>query len=84
MATVGSRELRNNTKQVLDRVEGGEVVVITVAGRPVAEIHPIQRRPRWMSTAEMMRDRASWQADPGLAAELRDLLGDETTDDLPL
>ena len=41
MAEVASRELRNNTRAVLDRVEAGEAVTITVDGRPVARLEPI-------------------------------------------
>ena len=81
MAEVASRELRNNTRAVLDRVEAGEVVVITVDGRPIARLEPIGNRPRWMSKAEFLRHRRTSAADPGLTKDLRDLAPD-TTDDL--
>ncbi|MEJ7695264.1 MAG: type II toxin-antitoxin system prevent-host-death family antitoxin [Candidatus Limnocylindrales bacterium] len=40
MTNVASRELRNNTRAVLARVEAGESITITVDGRPVATIEP--------------------------------------------
>lgn len=80
---VASRELRNNTRALLDRVAAGETVTITVDGRPVAELHPVGARSRWMSRDRFVRDVLANRADPGLAAELA-ALSDETTDDLPL
>jgi prevent-host-death family protein len=81
MAEVASRELRNNTRAVLDRVEAGEVVVVTVDGRPIARLEPIGNRPRWMSKAAFLGHRRASAADPGLAKDLHDLSPD-TTDDL--
>jgi prevent-host-death family protein len=82
MGEVASRELRNNTRGVLDRVAAGEEVVITVDGRPVAKLLPLARRTQWMPKAQFIRDVLSHPADAGLTGELRDLLPD-TTDDLP-
>jgi prevent-host-death family protein len=81
MGEVASRELRNDTRGVLRRVENGEDVVITVDGRPVAALQPIGRRPRWVSRERFVAAFAPAQADSGLRAELRDLAPD-TTDDL--
>ena len=83
MTEVASRELRNNTRALLDRVEAGESVTITVDGRPVALLEPISRRPRWLPRDEFLRRVQGHQADAALAAELRDLAPD-STDDLPL
>jgi prevent-host-death family protein len=80
MTEVPSRELRNDTAGVLRRVEAGEEITVTVNGRPVAELRPVGRRPRWMSKEDFLRN--FQQADPGLAKELREMLP-ETTDDLP-
>ncbi len=82
MSEVASRELRNNTRALLDRVEAGESVTITVEGRPVAVLEPLARRPRWMTRDEFVRRVQPRQADPALAAELR-VLAPDTTDDLP-
>lgn len=38
------RELRNHTARVIAAVESGEPVVLTVHGRPVADIVPRQSR----------------------------------------
>lgn len=82
MADVASRELRNNTRGVLDRVEGGEDIRITVDGRPVAVLVPVDRRRPRMPRVEFLRRLADAQADPALREELRAMLPD-TTDDLP-
>ena len=79
---VASRDLRNNTRQVLDRVRAGESITITVDGQPVAVLQPAGRRPRWMGREEFVRRIVDHQADPGLSRELEDLAA-ETTDDLP-
>jgi prevent-host-death family protein len=82
MSDVASRELRNNTRAVLARVEAGESVTITVDGRPVATLEPIGRRSRRMTREAFARMLARAQADPGLRDVLRDLAPD-TTDDVP-
>jgi prevent-host-death family protein len=38
---IGVRELRNNVAAVLRRAEAGERIVVTVDGRPVAQIGPL-------------------------------------------
>lgn len=82
MGEVASRELRNNTRSLLERVEAGEAVTITVDGRPVAVLQPLGRRPRWLARDEFVRRIGRHQADPTLADELAEL-APETTDDLP-
>jgi prevent-host-death family protein len=82
MADVGSRELRNNTRRLLERVEAGESITITVDGRPVATLEPISRRRSWMSREEFIREILGHQADSALRDVLRELAPD-TTDDLP-
>jgi len=77
---VASRELRNNTRRLLDRVEAGESVTITVDGRPVAVLQPVGRRPRWLSRAEFLARLTGRQADPALRAELRAIAPDATDD----
>jgi prevent-host-death family protein len=41
MASIGIRELNQQTSQVLDRVRAGETIEITDRGIPVAEIRPV-------------------------------------------
>lgn len=81
MAEVASRELRNNTRSLLDRVAGGERITITVDGRAVAELRSLTTRPRWLPRERFVHDVLANQADPGLSADLA-ALSDETTDDL--
>ena len=80
MAEIASRDLRNDTRGVLARVESGEPVTITVNGRAVAVLAPVGERRRWVSRDQFVRRMVP--ADPGLAAELAGLAPD-TTDDLP-
>jgi len=82
MSEIASRDLRNNTRSLLDRVAAGESITITVRGRPVAILASIARRPQWLSRAEFVQRVQPGQADAALAGELRDLAPD-ATDDLP-
>lgn len=82
MAEVASRELRNNTRSLLNRVEAGEEVTITVDGRPVAVLQPVGRRPRWLGRDEFVRRVGPHQADAALREDLAELAPD-STDDLP-
>ena len=83
MSEVASRELRNSTRALLDRVAQGESVTITVDGRPAAVLQPVNRRPRWLGRDEFASRILRSQADPGLRDDLAGL-GEESTDDLPL
>lgn len=78
MGAVAARELRNNTRRLLERVEAGEAVTITVDGRPVAVLSPIGRRPRWMAREELLSLLDGRRADPELRDELRRLVPDST------
>jgi prevent-host-death family protein len=79
---VASRDLRNNTADLLRRVDAGEQIVITKRGDPVASLVPFQpSRRRWLPRAELVRRLAAAQADPALRDDLTRLAG-ETTDDL--
>jgi prevent-host-death family protein len=83
MVEVASRELRNRTRAVLDQVQSGESITITVDGRPVAVLAPVDRQPRFMPRDEFVRRIVRHQADASLSRELRDLAPD-MTDQLPL
>jgi prevent-host-death family protein len=54
MATIPQKELRNQVSEVLRRVEAGETLTVTVAGREVAELSPL-RRHRWVSGVPLER-----------------------------
>lgn len=82
MVEVATRELRNDTAGVLRRVAAGETVVITVRGKPVADLIPHRRdEPRWMPREELIELLKTHSADPGLRDDLERIAGD-TTDDL--
>jgi prevent-host-death family protein len=83
MAEVASRALRNDTRALLRRVEAGEDVTITVDGRPVAVLRPINARPRWMPGPEFFLRLSRHQSDPALSEDLADLAPD-MTDEIPL
>lgn len=80
---VGSRELRNNTRALLARVEAGESVTITVDGHPAAVLSPVPRRRRWIGRDELLTRLEGRWADRGLLDDIATLAPD-TTDDLPL
>ena len=74
METIPQKTLRNDVGEVLRRVEDGESFIVTVAGRPVAELRPIHRR-RWVSDAALA---AIWRtpAPMTLAEDLAAMPGD--------
>ncbi len=75
------RELRNETAQVISAVQSGERVVLTVRGEPVADIVPHGQRSRWLSGTTLHQELATRAADPALAAELGELVG-QTLDEM--
>ena len=77
---VAIRDLRNDTKSVIDAVERGVEVVLTRRGHPIARILPIEPEvddlDRWLD--EITAD----PHDSGLLAEIERLRRDEDdTDD---
>jgi len=78
MSTViAQKELRNDVGAVLRRVEAGETLTVTVAGRPVAELRPARRRT-WVAGAAL---RGIWAgpAPRGMADDIA-TFGAELTD----
>jgi len=78
---IGVRDLRNRTAAVIEAVNAGERVVLTVHGEPVADIVPHGSRTRWVSGAWLAEQLATRSADPGLTAELEEMVG-HTIDEL--
>lgn len=78
---IGVRDLRNRTARVIDAVMAGERVVLTVNGEQVADIVPHGRRSRWLSGEQLRKQLVDRAADPGLGAELDELVG-QTLDEL--
>ena len=81
MGEVASRELRNDTRGLLRRVEAGEDMFITVDGHRVAVLRPIASRPTWLSRHDFVGRFSNRQADAALAADIRQL-APGTTDDV--
>ena len=75
------RELRNHTSDVIDAVQAGERVTLTVHGDPVADIVPHGRRARWLSGAYLSAQLQTRAADPDLTDDLLELAG-QTVDAL--
>ncbi len=69
MADIGIRELRQNASDVIRRVESGEDVTVTVAGRAAARLVPIETR-RWRSW-EQVAEVFETPGAPDLAEEIR-------------
>lgn len=42
VSTISHREMRNNSADVLKRVESGETITVTNHGRPVATLSPVE------------------------------------------
>jgi prevent-host-death family protein len=77
VTAISSSQLRNSTAHLLERVEGGEELVITVDGRPVARLVPMGSR-QWIPRAEFLHRVIGHQADAKLADDLRALAPDNT------
>lgn len=67
MATLGLRELRQDASEIVRRVEAGEEINITVAGRLAVRIVPAtpKRWQRWDAIADLFSGRADpdWERD---------------------
>lgn len=74
---IGLRELRQRASELVRRVEDGEAVTITVAGRPAARLVPVAPHAwrQWSDVQELFRGPADrgWPADrERLDGDLRD------------
>lgn len=72
MTTIPQRELRNQISAVLRRAEQGEHFVITVGGRPVAELGPLSRELTPAPPEALARVFAT-PVDPGWLTELLEM-----------
>jgi len=70
MDTIGLRELRQNASELIRRVERGEQIDITVAGRLAARLVPAapKRWQSWSAIAELLAGRPdpNWEQDRDL------------------
>ena len=69
METIAQRDLRNGISDILRRAEAGERFLVTVGGRPVAELGPHARR-RWVPREEL-RELMQTPAPSGMLDDLR-------------
>ncbi len=74
MDYVSVQELRKRTADVLRRVTAGEKLLVTVDGRPVAELVPLALRTVWVPRQCVLENLV--QADAALTKELAGLLPD--------
>jgi prevent-host-death family protein len=82
---VSVRELRNHTRRVISAVESGERVVLTVHGRPVADIVPRRERSERRSTDVLLADLAAVSElakELDVASDAADFDAGFTTDDM--
>ena len=67
MTTVGLRELRQDASELVRRVENGEEIQITVAGRLAARLVPATPRQwrNWVDIADLLAGRPDpdWERD---------------------
>ncbi len=73
MNTIAQRDLRNGSGEILRRVEAGERFVVTMAGRPVAELSPVSRPARTLTGEQVNHLLARNVPDDGLLDDLRSL-----------
>ena len=67
--TIAQRDLRNRSGEILRKAERGACFVVTVDGRPVAQLGPIPRR-QWVPRDALVRLLRDTPADPDLARDL--------------
>jgi len=81
MRSIPQRELRNDITRILREVEAGESVEVTVDGRPVARLVPIDRRRTWVPREQILAIIERAPLDPRFSADI-DAALDQTIDDL--
>jgi prevent-host-death family protein len=82
---VSVRELRNHTARVIAAIESGERVVLTVHGRPVADIVPRRPRSERRPSERLLADLAAVSAladELDIASDAADFDVGLTTDDM--
>lgn len=78
METIPQKELRNNIGEVLRRAEAGEELTITVSGRPVAVLGPVNHRSHFVP-ASRLTELWALGPDPKFLKDL-ELLGGDMVD----
>ncbi len=78
---IPQRDLRNNTAEVLREVEAGVTVRITVNGRPVADLVPVERRRRFLGR-DLLERMGRITPDPDLRRDLESARDADADDDV--
>lgn len=81
MSDITVRNLRNDTGDVLRRVQAGETMIVHSNRRPVARLVPLRQRPTWVPAAQFFSTVLAHPADPALREDLAALQPD-TLDEL--
>lgn len=82
MRRIPQRELRNNVARVLREVEGGERLRVTVDGRPVADLVPIESgRRTFVPLSALLQILARAPLDTQFSKDIAEATG-ATIDDL--
>jgi prevent-host-death family protein len=76
MRSIPQRELRNDVARVLREVEAGETIEVTVDGRPVARLVPIEGPRTWVPREQLEKMLREVPLDPGFARDIEDAVGD--------
>ena len=71
MPEIPQKKLRNEIGEILRRAEAGEEFTVTVSGRPVARLVPLEDRRQWVPAA-MLEDLWKLPVDENLARDLRE------------
>ena len=79
MPEIPQKELRNNIGEILRRAEAGEEFTLTVSGRPVARLGPLQDDRTWVD-GKVLEELAELPADPTLMRDLERFGGLELRD----
>lgn len=83
---VSVRELRNHTARVIAAIEAGQAVVLTVHGRPVADIVPRRTRSERRPSDLVLTDLAELSdiaEELGVSSDAADFDTGLDTDDIP-
>lgn len=84
--TIPQRELRNDVSAILREAEAGTEFTVTVRGRAVAKVVPIEERPErrtYVDRETLLRVLADTPVDEGWAADLAEMRGRERPADDP-
>ena len=73
MATIPQRDLRNKVGEMLRRAEAGERLVVTVGGRPVAELGPLSQGRSLPGAEELRALLAETPVDRAWATDLEEM-----------